>query len=745
MPRAGPACVLALLATSLLRAQPDIPRLAWQERSDWINVKTDVTPKAVGDGQADDTAAIQAALDTGGPTKSVYLPPGTYRLTQTLVMNGPAVGCLVVGHGRDTKIVWDGARGGRMFWSNGVAYSRYVGLSWDGRGIAAVGFDHAAEKRFETEVRHEHEAFRNFTGFGLRVGNEQKVASAEILYHNCLFENCDTALGFLTFNDYDNTIDECEFRHCGIGILDSKANFYARNCHFEGSRETDFALGSEHGSSIRRCTSVGSRRFIEERGTIAPVTIQDCHVAAWTDPEGAVHLNGSPVLMFDCSFTRPPGDKPPVKLVNGGQMLFVSNNRPDPAERLVQVTPQAKLYVIPPGKRGGVIKSAEQRFLRDTARIPGKVFDAKRDFGAKGDGNADDTAAIQKCIDAGREHGKCAIAYLPTGRYAVKDTLKVTGADYFVGGTGFSTSLVWKGAAGGTIVAVQDPQNVTLEHLAIGNHDSGAMNNGADILQTDAGKPSRMTYDGVFVFGMYQKKPLQQGLRFQGLGRDAVVVMPHVQGNLHFTDSAQATILANTTFEGSVVVQGKDKRRDGLLGFQTRLATVVTHGLYLKDNHSIVMSDFYVEQADNGCVFEGSPDDPPGRATIQGAKVHFTVAKNEPTKGTAMTIANYGGQIFFGHDQFYCEPTNVRIVQTGDRALDLFLLAICFYNTKPDITKTASAQVYLVGNDGFRLPEQTTDYKADDKVDADSLAKIAAALDDLRRLGEADLKLNHGE
>ena len=104
-----------------------------------------------------------------------------------------------------------------MFWSNGIAYSRYVGLSWDGRGKAAVGFDHAAQQRFETEVRHEHEAFRNFTGFGIRVGHQQKVASAEILYRNCLFENCGTALAFLTFNDYDNTIDGCEFRDCGIG------------------------------------------------------------------------------------------------------------------------------------------------------------------------------------------------------------------------------------------------------------------------------------------------------------------------------------------------------------------------------------------------------------------------------------------------------------------------------------------------------------------------------------------------
>ena len=250
-------CALSLLVATtgpLWAGAPDIPALAWQPRSDWINVKTDITPAAVGDGRADDTAALQAALDRNGPTKCVYLPPGSYRLTRTLVFSGVAVGCLIVGHGRETRLVWDGAEGGRMFRSNGVAYSRYVGLSWDGRGKAAVGFDHAAENRFETEVRHEHEAFRNFTGFGLRVGNDQKVASAEILYRNCLFENCGTGLGFLTFNDYDNTIDQCEFRDCGTGVLDNKANFYARNCHFERSRQADFSVGSEHGSSIRRCT-----------------------------------------------------------------------------------------------------------------------------------------------------------------------------------------------------------------------------------------------------------------------------------------------------------------------------------------------------------------------------------------------------------------------------------------------------------------------------------------------------------
>ena len=74
-------------------APPDIPRLDWQPRSDWINVKTDVTPPALGDGRADDTAPLQAALDRGVKGKTMYLPPGTYRITQTLVFHGPEDGC----------------------------------------------------------------------------------------------------------------------------------------------------------------------------------------------------------------------------------------------------------------------------------------------------------------------------------------------------------------------------------------------------------------------------------------------------------------------------------------------------------------------------------------------------------------------------------------------------------------------------------------------------------------------------
>ena len=40
--------LLVLIAAACPAAPPDIPRLDWQERSDWFNVKTDVSPAAGG-------------------------------------------------------------------------------------------------------------------------------------------------------------------------------------------------------------------------------------------------------------------------------------------------------------------------------------------------------------------------------------------------------------------------------------------------------------------------------------------------------------------------------------------------------------------------------------------------------------------------------------------------------------------------------------------------------------------------
>jgi hypothetical protein len=289
---------------------------------------------------------------------------------------------------------------------------------------------------------------------------------------------------------------------------------------------------------------------------------------------------------------------------------------------------------------------------------------------------------------------------------------------------------------------VSETQRVTLENMAVGSEDS-SLKSSIDIHQNRSNRSTRTTYDGVYVYGMYRKQPFRKGLWFTGLGPGDTVVLPHAQGNLHFVDCGRATVLANCTYEGSVVVEGKNRAREGFLGFQTRLATIVPFGLYLRDSQSIVMSDYYVEQSDSGYWFEGNPGDPPGRATLQGAKVEFTVPKGDPAHNVTIDIHDYRGQIFFGPYQFYMEPKRQRIVQQGAGSVELFLVGCSWYDSSPDIDTGSSARTSVIGNDAFGM--QTVQYSAGDEASAQALSELSLALDDLRRLGEVDLRLNYPE
>jgi hypothetical protein len=255
------------------------------------------------------------------------------------------------------------------------------------------------------------------------------------------------------------------------------------------------------------------------------------------------------VLLFDCVFTHLPEDGqhaglPPVRALTEGQRLLVCGNQVHGAPGLMQGA-RPMVISIPPGERKGVIRSARASFLAEEVALPRRVFDVRRDFGARGDGMADDTTAIQKTIDAAGAASEGALAYLPTGRYVLTSTLRVMGKDFYVDGSGWCTQFIWQGPAGGVLVEVRDPQRGMLEDLMVGAHDAGAMNNSIDIHQLGSERVSHVTYDGVYVFGMYQKAPHTKGLHFSSLGEKDVIVIPRVQGNLRFVDCGKATVLAN--------------------------------------------------------------------------------------------------------------------------------------------------------------------------------------------------------
>ena len=80
---------------------------------------------AVGDGVADDTAAIQAAIDSVNKLGTVFFPNGTYKITDTLniVYNDVWQAVNLLGVGSASKIDWRGGNGKTMLYIRGISGS----------------------------------------------------------------------------------------------------------------------------------------------------------------------------------------------------------------------------------------------------------------------------------------------------------------------------------------------------------------------------------------------------------------------------------------------------------------------------------------------------------------------------------------------------------------------------------------------------------------------------------------------
>src|ERR1041385_5617109 len=70
-----------------------------------------------------------------------------------------------------------------------------------------------------------------------------------------------------------------------------------------------------------------------------------------------------------------------------------------------------------------------------------------RDFGAIGDGETDDTAAIQAAIDCAQDNSgvKIGAVFIPAGRYLISEPLLISEAVVFGGETSHSARFIYTG------------------------------------------------------------------------------------------------------------------------------------------------------------------------------------------------------------------------------------------------------------------------------------------------------------
>jgi hypothetical protein len=689
--------IFVLFAPSALHAQqPNIPALDWTPRSDWLNVKTGVTPAAVGDGVADDTAALQAALNRltiNGPTASnpkiIYLPAGTYRITQTLIWPA-SVGCSLIGHGRNTIIRWDGPDNQDMLRTQGAARADFIGLTWDGvdRGKGVTGFRHNANSRFESANRHQHNAFLNLANglvgnYGSPGGGTQ--ATSEMVIDNCLFSNCGTGIKFRdSWNYYNETITRSEFRDCGIGVAWGAGYGYVRFCHFENSTITDI-LGAER-CSVRFCTSTGSAMFYRSDTQQISAVLQNNVVSNYTATSAVTA--GFASFIFDNVFLNPPGSTAPIWFYGHATYdtrveAIVSNNQ-SPSTAQVY-TGKIGYHEVPPGRHPALPLQATDSFLQTTVTMPARIFDAKVDFGARANGSFDDTAAVQATINAAKAAGNGALAYFPGGKYRITSPILVDGQNYTIAGIGYFTEFAWNGPANGVVFHVVDPQNVRLEYISMLDHLLPVGTTA--IRQTSNGGPSSMTYDRL-LFGdgprAYSLPRKREGIHLVNLPANATVHMGQIVGTVRMTDSGQATILGEMLNTSGDLIDGASLPKTGFTGFLTRNGL----NLIVEDNNDIVVADSNMEQSSlwnepdvRAVRLSGGSRAGGGQVTVGGMKINLFDSR------TVTEVENYEGLFSFAHARMAVDQ-RYHMLHTGRRPVEL-LLASNSYATGQNLFQIA--------------------------------------------------------
>ena len=124
---------------------------------------------------------------------------------------------------------------------------------------------------------------------------------------------------------------------------------------------------------------------------------------------------------------------------------------------------------------------------------------------------------------------------------------------------------------------------------------------------------------------------------------------------------------------------------------------------------------------------------------MQGAKFDRDSDNGTPD----VLIDGYRGELSIGPDQFYVSTPVKRFVSKGPAPLSILLLCNFFYNCVPDFDLASGAIVHKIGNLGTQMNKpEVAKALADSDLTAAS-PQIINTLDDLRRLGEIDLKLNH--
>jgi Pectate lyase superfamily protein len=422
----------AFASTSAMQSAPSDPRA--------------VTVKGKGDGKTDDTDAIQRALDQASEHGGVvFLPSGRYKISRSLLI-WPAVRLYGTGRSRPVLFLADNTPGfqkgvGSMVVFTGAPRGVIAHNDMGRVEVTRVPFPPPTIVPFDPKVAdaNPNTFYSGLSNVDIQIGAGNPAATGvrfRVAQHSFL-SNMDFELGsgFAGLYQVGNVVHNLHFHGGRYGIVSEKTSpawqFTAVDCTFDSQRS---AAIREHEVDL----------------TLANVAIRNVPVGIDIDrgygdsmfgkdvrfenvAQAAIVISNENNVFTQIGFANALARNTPVfakfrdsgKTVNGkGSAYRVSSfsyGLTVPAVgQLGHFETQADVEPV------GSWPAAKPLAIRPLP--PVSEWANAHDLGVVGDGEADDTAALQRAIDSHR------VVYLPLGAYKVSDTIHLGRRSFWLTG-----------------------------------------------------------------------------------------------------------------------------------------------------------------------------------------------------------------------------------------------------------------------------------------------------------------------
>jgi len=403
-----------------------------ETRSAYLTAPDDpraVSVKGVGDGRVDDTAAVQSAIDAARDKTGhgvVFLPSGRYRLSRSILVP-PGVRIFGVGAKRPVFVLGANTPG----FQKGVG-TMIVFTGGDQYSVGKVPVPVPTAVGAKGDVRDANSGtfYSSLSNVDIEIGAGNPAAAGVRfrMAQHAFLSHMDFHLGSAFAGVYQagNIMEDVHFHGGRYGIVTEKTSpawqFTLMDSTFDGQRD---AAIREHEVDLTlvnvaiRNTPVG----IEiDRGYSD--SLWGKNVRFENVSKAAVIISAEDNVFTQVGFDNAVASNTPVfaRFRDSGKTVAGKGG----AYRVKSFTYGLTLPGL--GEMGEYKTLSDITALSNMPAAPPPALRALppvadwtnvKTLGVKGDGEADDTAALQKAIDTHR------VLYLPTGFYKVSDTLKL--------------------------------------------------------------------------------------------------------------------------------------------------------------------------------------------------------------------------------------------------------------------------------------------------------------------------------